>query len=53
MIWHYKKQTKKTDHIGLTERICSISVSLLILLFIVGATTKGNLNERKKTGTIR
>jgi len=53
MIWRYKKQKKKTDHIGLTERICSVSISLLMLLFIVGAATKGNFNERKKTSTIR
>ena len=53
MIWRYKKQKKKTDHIGLTERVCSVSISLLMLLFIVGAATKGNFNERKKTSTIR
>ena len=53
VIWNYKKRKKSLDTINLSEAICSVSASLMILLIITGLTLRENIHEGQKTRKVR
>ena len=53
MIWNYKKRKKSLETISLSEAICSVSVSLMILLIITGLVLRENIHEGQKTRKFR
>jgi len=53
MIWNYKKRNKSLETISLSEAICSVSVSLMILLIITGLVLRENIHEGQQTRKVR
>ena len=53
MIWRYKKSRQPTENIGISETICSVSISVMMLLIITGLVLRENLHEGQKTSKIR
>ena len=53
MIWNYKKRKPPPDYIGLKETVYSVSISLLMLLFITGLVLREGMNEGQKARKVR